>query len=80
MATTLHNLFVHALEARGCRIVPARTGKYTVLSNAMRPDTQTFFFVGFGGALRVGECATRSIPVCDKVKLALLEEAKVVGL
>lgn len=75
MAKTLHDRFITALEQRGCKIVPnARTGKYTVLTNAIRPDTNTFFYVGFGGALRVGEASTRSLPCKESFKTTLLIE------
>jgi hypothetical protein len=65
--------FSLALEARGeKRDVNARSTKYTVYS---RTGTDKFFYLGCGGALRTGHTVGGSIPVNDKFKRLLLDEA-----
>ena len=72
---TLHDRFVTALIARGSQVV--KRGKYTSLTRNKRTsdDKPTFYFVGSAGAVRVGRSATRSIPVSDSFKAALLAAA-----
>lgn len=65
---TLHDRFVAALIARGCVVVPSRSGKVTTLTK----NGVEFYFVGRSGSLRLGRVYTYSFPVNDRGKRALL--------
>ena len=55
----------HGLVALGFTLEPARTGKYTVWRYK---GAREALFVGAAGALRRGECATRSHSIGDPVR------------
>lgn len=67
---TLQQQYIAALQGRGCKIVPALTRKYVVLTRPLKPGT--FYYVGSSGALRVGRIATRTLPVSEQFKATLL--------
>lgn len=74
---TLQQRYVSALQqVHGCKIVkPPRFGtNYIILTNALRPDSKTYFFVGASGAIRVGEAPGRSVLCSERFKVKLLED------
>jgi hypothetical protein len=70
MTKTLQERFALALEHMGETRVESRSGKYITYTRSSAPGT--FYFLGYGGALRVGKCASKSIPAHDKFKNRLL--------
>lgn len=54
---TLHDRLLAGLMAAGHRQVPSKS-KYTTLAHRDMPGM--FYFLGAAGALRKGECASRS--------------------
>jgi hypothetical protein len=67
---TLHDRFLAALLAKGMKLDPkARSSKYTVLTV---PGKVGNFYLGSGGALRLGPSIAASHKVSDKIRAELL--------
>jgi len=69
---TLRKQYVAALEARGCKPCVSRSRKYLCYTG---PQPGLFYFIGVSGSLRVGRCRTESVPVSDRIKRLLLDDA-----
>jgi hypothetical protein len=70
--STLHDRFVKALEARGCKPLPTRHGAKVTIMQAV--DGDGCYYIGKAGALRVGITKARSIPVSAVLRDRLLQE------
>lgn len=73
---SLQAKFRAAFEARGFQLI-REEGKYIVFASPAVPERR--YFLGRGGALRVGRTTRESVPVSNAVRAMLFRQGEELG-